>query len=116
VEKICQNRVNTRQNGSTRHSVRSDQHSRGHPHSIVVSGDFLRCAFSRLDVSQKSSQLIHMHFPAASPAGLRLEIRCETDKKKINFIFNCIKKIFLTKKQNARVPSKRNKQRISREF
>ena len=51
-----------------------------------------------------------------SPAGLRLEIRCETDKKKINFIFNCTKKIFLTKKQNARVPSKGNKQRISIKF
>jgi len=33
-----------------------------------------------------------------SPAGLRLEIHCESDKKKMNFIFNCEEKIFLTKK------------------
>jgi hypothetical protein len=33
-----------------------------------------------------------------SPAGLRLEISCESDKKKMNFIFNCEEKIFLTKK------------------
>jgi len=29
---------------------------------------------------------------------LRLEIRCESDKKKMNFIFNYDKKIFLTGK------------------
>ena len=33
-----------------------------------------------------------------SPAGLRLEISCESDKKKMNFIFNYDKKIFLTEK------------------
>jgi len=33
-----------------------------------------------------------------SPAGLRLEISCESDKKKMNFIFNYIKKISLTEK------------------
>jgi hypothetical protein len=33
-----------------------------------------------------------------SPAGLRLEISCESDKKKMNFIFDFDKKIFLTKK------------------
>jgi len=33
-----------------------------------------------------------------SPAGLRLEISCESDKKKMNFIFNYDKKIFLTGK------------------
>ena len=33
-----------------------------------------------------------------SPAGLRLEISCESDKKKMNFIFNFDKKIFLTGK------------------
>jgi hypothetical protein len=33
-----------------------------------------------------------------SPAGLRLEISCESDKKKMNFIFDYDKKIFLTGK------------------
>ena len=33
-----------------------------------------------------------------SPAGLRLEIRCESDKKKMNFIFDYDQKIFLTEK------------------
>ena len=33
-----------------------------------------------------------------SPAGLRLEISCESDKKKMNFIFNYGQKIFLTEK------------------
>jgi len=33
-----------------------------------------------------------------SPAGLRLEISCESDKKKMNFIFNYRKKILLTGK------------------
>src|SRR5262245_52116324 len=33
-----------------------------------------------------------------SPAGLRLEISDESDKKKMNFIFNRNEKIFLTKK------------------
>jgi len=33
-----------------------------------------------------------------SPAGLRLEISCESDKKKMNFIFNYIQKISLTEK------------------
>ena len=42
-----------------------------------------------------------------SPAGLRLEIRCETHKKKINFIFNCVKKIFLTRKTERACPHER---------
>ena len=35
---------------------------------------------------------------AALASGLRLEISCESDKKKMNFIFNYDKKIFLTEK------------------
>jgi len=116
AEKICQKRVNTRQNGSTRRPLRFGHQSRAPAHSIVVSSSFLGCAFSRLDVSQKCSQLIHMRFAAASPAGLRLEIRCETDKKKINFIFNCGEKIFLTRKRERACPTKGNKQCVSRKF
>jgi hypothetical protein len=43
---------------------------------------------------------------SSSPAGLRLEISCESDKKKMNFIFNFGKKIFLTGKRSARVVAK----------
>ncbi len=44
-----------------------------------------------------------------SPAGLRLEISCEIDKKKMNFIFNGGEKIFLTKKmKRARRCKKKN--------
>jgi len=43
---------------------------------------------------------------SSSPAGLRLEISCETDKKKMNFIFNFGKKIFLTGKRSALVVAK----------
>jgi hypothetical protein len=41
----------------------------------------------------------------SSPAGLRLEITCESDKKKMNLIFNYSKKIFLTGK--IKHPSRR---------
>jgi len=52
-----------------------------------------------------------------SPAGLRLEIRCESDKKKMNFIFNYGKIMFLTGKRSSRVDLKTEKvvERISRE-
>ena len=35
---------------------------------------------------------------SSSPVGLRLEISCESDKKKMNLIFNFDQKIFLTEK------------------
>ena len=41
-----------------------------------------------------------------SPDGLRLEISCENDKKKMNLIFNYDQKIFLTGKRSARVDLK----------
>jgi hypothetical protein len=53
-----------------------------------------------------------------SPAGLRLEISCETHKKKMNLIFNSDKKIFLTGRMSTRVGTKtRNKcvEKITRE-
>jgi hypothetical protein len=66
--------------------------------------------------------LKHVHnlftriFWSSSPAGLRLEITCETDKKKMNLIFNYDKKIFLTGKE-ARVSASNEKQdRKFREF
>ena len=46
---------------------------------------------------------------SSSPAGLRLEITHESDKKKMNLIFNFDKKIFLTEKiDGARRCEKKN--------
>ena len=45
-----------------------------------------------------------------SPAGLRLEISCESDKKKMNFIFDYDKKIFLTGKMKHACRRKTKKQ------
>lgn len=53
-----------------------------------------------LEIYQTCSQLIHTRFVAALASGLRLEIGCESDKKKMNFIFNYDKKILLTAKTN----------------
>src|SRR5215217_923280 len=43
-----------------------------------------------------------------SPAGLRLEISCESDKKKMNLIFNYDKKFPLTEKVKHACRRKRN--------
>jgi hypothetical protein len=50
-----------------------------------------------------------------SPAGLRLEIRSESDKKKMNFIFNRKEKIFLTQKMK-RACRQKKKQRLPEGF
>jgi len=49
-----------------------------------------------------------------SPAGLRLEISCESDKKKMNFIFNYDQKIFLTEKMCGCETKKQCVENISR--
>jgi hypothetical protein len=87
VEKICQKRVNTRQNGSARRSVRFGHQSRAHAHSIVVSGSFLRRSFSRLEVSQKCSQLIHMRFAATLASGLESRNQLRNRQEKNEFYF-----------------------------
>jgi hypothetical protein len=87
AEKICQKRVNTRQNGPTRHSLRFGRQSRAPAHSIVVSSSFLGCAFSRLDVSQKCSQLIHMRFAAALASGLEIRNPLRNRQEKNQFYF-----------------------------
>src|SRR5262249_46248761 len=51
-----------------------------------------------------------------SPAGLRLEISCESDKKKMNFIFNCSEKIFLNKKTKRACPQEKRETAGSRKF
>jgi hypothetical protein len=53
-----------------------------------------------------------------SPAGLRLEISCESDKKKMNLIFDYDKKFSLTEKMKhacRRKKKKRMCEKISRE-
>jgi len=98
VQKKCQKGVNTRENGSSRRAVYVYYDARAHPQSIVLSGSFSCCSFLLPGVSQTCSQLIHTRFVAALASGLRLEISCESDKKKMNFIFNYDQKIFLTEK------------------
>jgi len=49
----------------------------------------------------------------SSPAGLRLEISCKSDKKKMNLIFNYDKKIFLTGKIK-RGCHRENRNRVSK--
>ena len=49
-----------------------------------------------------------------SPAGLRLEISCESDKKKMNFIFDYDKKIFLTGKMKHACRRENKKQCVEK--
>src|SRR5262245_43474993 len=70
IQKNCQERENTRENGSTRRPKRVCQQRRAHAQSIVVSGSLLSGSFSGLEVSQKCSQLIHMRTVAAPASGL----------------------------------------------
>jgi hypothetical protein len=87
VEKICQKRVNTRQNRSTHRSLHFGHQSNAPAHLIVVSSSFLGCAFSRLDVSQKCSQLIHMRFTAAFASGLEIRNPLRNPQEKNQFYF-----------------------------
>jgi hypothetical protein len=45
---------------------------------------------------------------------LRLEISCESDKKKMNFIFNYHKKIFLTEKMKCACRRETKKQCVKK--
>jgi hypothetical protein len=87
VEKSCQKRVNTRGNASTRRSVRFHQQFRVHAHSVVVSSSLLRYPFSQLEVSQKCSQLIHMHLAAALASGLETRNQLQNRQEKNQFYF-----------------------------
>jgi len=49
-----------------------------------------------------------------SPVGLRLEISCESDKKKMNLIFNYAKKIFLTGKMKRACGRENKKQCVEK--
>src|SRR5262245_38050560 len=51
----------------------------------------------------------------SSPAGLRLEISCESDKKKMNLIFDYDKKIFLTGKMK-RACRRENRKSVSKKL
>ena len=51
---------------------------------------------------------------AALASGLRLEISCESYKKKMNFIFNYAKKIFLTGKMKRAYGRENKKQCVEK--
>jgi hypothetical protein len=53
---------------------------------------------------------------SSSPAGLRLEISCESDKKKMNFIFRYGQKIFLTEKMKLACRRENKKQCVEKKF
>jgi hypothetical protein len=93
AEKKSQKRANTRENGQTHASTLLWVQPAAHAQLVVLSMNFWCCSFSPMKVSQKCSQLIHIRFVPSSPAGLRLETGLKIDKKKMNFIFNCRKKI-----------------------
>ena len=52
---------------------------------------------------------------SSSPAGLRLEISCESDKKKMNLIFDCDQKFFLTGKMRHAC-RRENRNSVSKNF
>jgi hypothetical protein len=49
-----------------------------------------------------------------SPVGLRLEISCESDKKKMNLIFDCDKKFSLTEKMKHACRRKKKKRCVKK--
>lgn len=98
VQKKCQKGVNTRENPLRRHAVSVYQEARTQQQPIVLSRSFPCCSFLLPEISQTCSQLIHTRFLVVLASGLRLEISCESDKKKMNLIFNYDKKFFLTGK------------------
>ena len=114
VQKNCQGHVNTRQNASRRRSASLYQQARAYPQPIVPLRRFPCCSLSLSDVSQTCSQLIHMRFVAALASGLRLEISCESDKKKMNLIFGYDKKFPLTEKMKHASRRKRKKRCVKK--
>ena len=98
VQKKCQKGVNTRENAPHCRAVYVYHDACAPPQSVVLARSFRCCSFLVPEISYTCSQLIHTRLWSSSPAGLRLEISCESDKKKMNFIFNYDKKIFLTEK------------------
>ena len=114
VQKKCQKDVNTRENGSSRRAVYVYYDPLAHSQSIVLARRFRCCSFLLSEISQTCSQLIHTRFVAALASGLRLEISCESDKKKMNFIFNYAKKIFLTEKMKRACRRENKKQCVEK--
>jgi len=114
VQKKCQKGVNTRENGSRRCAVHVYYDPLAHPHSIVLGRSFWSCSFLLPEIFQTCSQLIHTRCVAALASGLRLEISCESDKKKMNFIFNYDKKIRLTEKMKCACRRETRKQCVEK--
>jgi hypothetical protein len=95
VQKKCQKGVNTRENGWSRRAVYVYYDALPPVQSIVLGRSFWSYSFLLPEIFQTCSQLIHTRFVAALASGLRLEISYESDKKKMNFIFNYYQKNFL---------------------
>ncbi len=102
----CEKRVNTRENWKLHASTPLWLQPAPHAQSIVRSGNFRCCSFSRLKVSQKCSQLIHMRFVPVLASGLETRNPFQNRQEKNEFYFLAAIKIFLTKKRNARVRGK----------
>jgi hypothetical protein len=115
VQKNCQEYVNTRQNASSRRSASLYQQARAHPQPIVPLRRFPCCSLSLADVFKHVHNLFTRALWLPSPAGLRLEISCESDKKKMNLIFDYDKKFSLTEKMKHACRRKKKK-RCVRKF
>ncbi len=102
------------ENGLSRRAEYVYHDAPAHPHSIVLARSFWSCSFLLPEVSQTCSQVIHTRFVAALASGLRLEISCESDKKKMNFIFNYAQKISLTEKMKRACRRENKKQCVER--
>ena len=114
VQKRCQKDVNTRENALSRRAVYVYHDGRAHAQSILLARSFRCRSFLLSEIFQTCSQLIHTRFVAALASGLRLEISCESDKKKMNFIFNYAKKIFLTGKMKRACGRENKKQCVEK--
>ena len=90
-------------------------------HARTCNQSFWRGAFAVVhSCCRKFFKHVHNLFTHAlwssSPAGLRLEISCESDKKKMNFIFDYDPKIFLTGKMKRTCRRENKKQCVEKKF
>lgn len=98
VRKRCQKGVNTRENAWKCHAMSVYHDACAHPQLVGLGRRFGSYSFLLPEIFKHVHNLFTHALCSSSPAGLRLEISCESDKKKMNFIFNFGKKIFLTEK------------------
>jgi hypothetical protein len=116
VQKKCLEGENTRENARSRRAAYVYRDARAHRQSFVLAGSFRSCSFLLPEILKHVHNLFTRPLWLPSPAGLRLEITCESDKKKMNFIFNYAKKIFLTEKMKRACRRESNKQCVEQNF